>query len=255
MAINNVPNPVVINAFDGGVINADDVTNAQALNGTTGVSGVGQTVNVTFNGNIYSGTVDANGNWRVTLPADALTALTEGSTGYTVTVTDAAGNSRSVAGTVEVDLTPPGLTLDPVTGDDVVDPTESTGPIVLSGSSDAGEGQAVTITLNNQVWTTAVDAEGNWSFTLPAGALEGIPAGSYALAVTVSDLAGNSVTETREITVSTNSLPISIVTPFTDGYLNQIESTTDQTLSGTTGASGAGQTVTVTVGEMITARQ
>ncbi|WP_072193734.1 Ig-like domain-containing protein [Pantoea stewartii] len=248
VAINNVPNPVVINAFDGGVINADDVTNAQALNGTTGVSGVGQTVNVTFNGNIYSGTVDANGNWRVTLPADALTALTEGSTGYTVTVTDAAGNSRSVAGTVEVDLTPPGLTLDPVTGDDVVDPTESTGPIVLSGSSDAGEGQVVTIALNNQVWTTAVDAEGNWSFTLPAGALEGIPAGSYALAVTVSDLAGNSVTETREITVSTNSLPISIVTPFTDGYLNQIESTTDQTLSGTTGASGAGQTVTVTVG-------
>ncbi|MGP2503014.1 Ig-like domain-containing protein [Pantoea ananatis] len=248
VAINNVPNPVVITAFGDGILNATDISSVQQLSGTTGVSGVGQTVSVSLGGNVYTGTVDGNGNWRVSLPANALAALNEGSTDYTVTVTDAAGNSREVSGNVNVDLTPPTLTLDPVAGDNIVDAAESTAPIVLSGSSDAGEGQVVTITLNNQVWNTTVGADGNWSFALPAGALADVAAGSYTLTVSVSDPAGNLSTETRDITVATGTLAISIDTPFADSYLGQIEAASEQTLTGTTGLSGAGQIVTVTLG-------
>ena len=248
VAINNVPNPVVITAFGDGILNATDISSVQQLSGTTGVSGVGQTVSVSLGGNVYTGTVDGNGNWRVSLPANALAALNEGSTDYSVTVTDAAGNSREVSGNVNVDLTPPTLTLDPVAGDNIVDAAESTAPIVLSGSSDAGEGQVVTITLNNQVWNTTVDADGNWSFALPAGALADVAAGSYTLTVSVSDPAGNLSTETRDITVATGTLAISIDTPFADSYLGQIEAASEQTLTGTTGLTGAGQIVTVTLG-------
>ncbi len=239
---------MVITAFGDGILNATDISSVQQLSGTTGVSGVGQTVSVSLGGNVYTGTVDGNGNWRVSLPANALAALNEGSTDYTVTVTDAAGNSREVSGNVNVDLTPPTLTLDPVAGDNIVDAAESTAPIVLSGSSDAGEGQVVTITLNNQVWNTTVDADGNWSFALPAGALADVAAGSYTLTVSVSDPAGNLSTETRDITVATGTLAISIDTPFADSYLGQIEAASEQTLTGTTGLSGAGQIVTVTLG-------
>ena len=248
VAINNVPNPVVITAFGDGTLNAADISSVQQLSGTTGVSGVGQTVSVSLGGNVYTGTVDGSGNWRVSLPANALAALNEGSTDYTVTVTDAAGNSNEVSGNVNVDLTPPTLTLDPVAGDNIVDAAESTAPIVVSGRSDAGEGQVVTITLNNQVWNTTVDADGNWSFALPAGALADVAAGTYPLTVTVSDPAGNSFTETRDITVATGTLAISINTPFTDSYISQVEAASEQTLTGSTGLTGAGQVVTVTLG-------
>ncbi len=106
----------------------------------------------------------------------------------------------------------------------------------------------MTITLNNQVWNTTVDADGNWSFALPAGALADVAAGSYTLTVSVSDPAGNLSTETRDITVATGTLAISIDTPFADSYLGQIEAASEQTLTGTTGLSGAGQIVTVTLG-------
>ncbi|EKN5087386.1 hypothetical protein EFV65_24330, partial [Yersinia enterocolitica] len=42
-----------------------------------------------------------------------------------------------------------------------------------------------------------------------------------------------------------------LTTPFADGYLNATEVTSSQTLSGSTGVSGAGQQVVVTVGGVV----
>ncbi|KAA5949818.1 Ig-like domain-containing protein [Pantoea sp. Bo_2] len=244
-----LPAPQIVSAFGDGLLNSSDITTSQTLSGTTGVTGDGQTVSVVLNGVTYNGTVDSNGNWQISVPASALVDLPEETLNYTVNVQDAAGNSGSSQGSVTVDLTPPTLSLDPVAGDNSVNIAESTAPIVLSGSSNAEAGQQVTLTLNNQIWTTTVTQDGDWSLTLPAGALAGIPAGAYTLTVTVSDAAGNPVTETREITVATGALSVSINTPFGDGYLNQAETTVSQTLSGSTGVAGAGQTVSVTLGD------
>lgn len=244
-----LPAPQIVSAFGDGLLNSSDITTPQILSGTTGVTGDGQTVNVVLNGVTYNGTVDSNGNWQASVPATALADLPEETITYTVNVQDAAGNTGSSQGSVTVDLTPPTLSLDPVAGDNSVNITESTAPIVLSGSSNAEAGQQVTLTLNNQIWTTTVTQDGDWSLTLPAGTLAGIPAGAYTLTVTVSDAAGNPVTETREITVATGALSVSINTPFGDGYLNQAETTVSQTLSGSTGVAGEGQTVSVTLGD------
>ncbi|MDU7868295.1 MAG: Ig-like domain-containing protein, partial [Pantoea sp.] len=244
----NLPDPTITSPFGDGTLNSSDITSAQTLRGTTGASGDGQSVSVVLNGNTYTTTADDNGNWTVSVPAVALADLPEQTVGYTVTVQDAAGNTASTDGSVVVDRTPPVLTLDAVAGDDIINIAESTAPVILSGSSDAGEGQLVTLTLNNQIWTTTVNGEGNWSLTLPAGALTDIPAGLYTVTVTVRDTAGNPVTETREINLATASLSVSIDTPFGDGYLSRNEADSSQTLSGTTGLLGAGQTVSVTLG-------
>ncbi|MBZ6395095.1 MULTISPECIES: Ig-like domain-containing protein [Pantoea] len=244
----NLPDPTITSPFGDGTLNSSDITSAQTLSGTTGASGDGQSVSVVLNGNTYTTTADDNGNWTVSVPAVALADLPEQTVGYTVTVQDAAGNTASTDGSVVVDRTPPVLTLDAVAGDDIINIAESTAPVILSGSSDAGEGQLVTLTLNNQIWTTTVNGEGNWSLTLPAGALTDIPAGLYTVTVTVRDTAGNPVTETREINLATASLSVSIDTPFGDGYLSRNEADSSQTLSGTTGLLGAGQTVSVTLG-------
>ncbi|ADO10259.1 Putative AT-2 family transporter precursor [Pantoea vagans C9-1] len=244
-----LPAPQIVSAFGDGLLNSSEITTPQTLSGTTGVTGDGQTVSVVLNGVTYNGTVDSNGNWQVSVPASALADLPEETLNYTVNVQDAAGNTGSSQGSLTVDLTPPTLSLDPVAGDNSVNIAESTAPIVLSGSSNAEAGQQVTLTLNNQIWTTTVTQDGDWSLTLPAGALAGIPAGAYTLTVTVSDAAGNSLTETREITVATGALSVSINTPFGDGYLNQAETAVSQTLSGSTGVAGEGQTVSVTLGD------
>ncbi|SFN17405.1 Ig-like domain (group 3) [Candidatus Pantoea varia] len=244
----SLPEPQIVSAFGDGLLNNSEIAIAQTLSGTTGVAGDGQSVSVLLNGVTYNGTVDSNGNWQISVPATALATLPEDVLNYTVTVRDAAGNTGSIPGSVTVDLTPPTLTLNAVAGDNSVNIAESTAPIVLSGSSTAEAGQQVTITLNNQLWTTTVTQDGDWSLTLPAGSLAGIPAGAYILTVTVSDAAGNPVTETREITVSTAALAVSIDTPFGDGYLNLAEQGAGQTLTGSTGVAGDGQTVTVTLG-------
>ncbi|MER5028783.1 Ig-like domain-containing protein [Pantoea anthophila] len=243
-----LPEPLIASAFGDGALNSSDVTAAQSLSGTTGVTGDGQSVSVLLNGVTYTGTVDGNGNWLVTVPATALADLPEETLSYTVTVQDAAGNTGSTQGSVTVDLTPPTLTLAAVADDDIVNIAESTGPIVLSGTTSAEAGQTVSITLNNQLYTTTVTQDGDWSLTLPAGALAGIPAGAYTLTVTVSDAAGNPVTETRDITLATGALSVTIDTPFGNGYLNQSETGVSQTLSGSTGVTGEGQTVTVSLG-------
>ncbi|SUB15823.1 Uncharacterised protein [Pantoea agglomerans] len=243
-----LPAPQIVSAFGDGLLNSSEIATAQTLSGTTGITGDGQTVSVLLNGATYNGTVDGNGNWQISVPASALAGLPEDLLNYTVTVQDAAGNTGSSQGSVTVDLTPPTLTLNTVAGDNSINIAESTAPIVLSGNSNAEAGQQVTITLNNQTWTTTVDQNGEWNLTLPAGSLAGIPAGAYILTVTVSDAAGNPVTETREITVATASLAVSIDTPFGDGYLNLAEQGVGQTLTGSTGVAGNGQTVSVTLG-------
>ncbi len=243
--VSNLPDPAVTSAFGDGTLNASELTAAQTIAGTTGVSGDGQTVSVAFNGVDYPATVDVNGNWSLTLPTSALTGLTDGPLTYTVTATDAAGNISTADASVTVDVTPPTLTINAVAGDDIVNAVESNAVITLSGDTDAGEGQIVTITLNGQVWTTAVGADNSWSFDLPAGALAGIASGTYVLTTTVSDAAGNAFTETRDITVATGALGVLIDTPFTDSYLGSDEAAAGQTLSGSTGVTGAGQSVVV----------
>nr|WP_277619655.1 Ig-like domain-containing protein [Winslowiella iniecta] len=245
--VNQLPDATIQPPFGDGVLNAAEAGSDQPLRGSTGISGDGQTVSVTIDGNSYSGTVDGDGNWTVNLPTAVLQALAEGDSSAQVTVTDAAGNSSTIDAPFSVDREAPVLIIDTIAGDDRVNALESVAAISVSGSTSAEEGQVVTITLNGQTYNAIVDASGDWSVDLPAGALAGIANGSYTLTATVSDAAGNPVTTTSEIEVETAPLVPTLDTPFTDGYLNIDEAETVQTLTGTTGATGDGQSVVVSL--------
>ena len=247
VAINNLPDATLQPAFGDGLLNAAESAAPQVLSGSTGVAGAGQSVTVTLNGADYSGTVDASGNWSVTLPAGALQALPAGESPLLVTVSDAAGNTSTVDSSVTVDVTTPTLSIDAIAGDNRINAVESAEPVTVSGSTNAGEGQTVTVSINGQNWTTSVGADGDWTLDLPAGALAGINSGDYPLTVTVSDAAGNPATATSTLTVANAVLAPTINTPFTDGYLNINDAENAQTLSGTSGITGAGQTVTVSL--------
>jgi len=246
--VNELPAAAADAPFNDGVLNAAEAASDRTLTGSTGVAGDGQTVTVVVGDTTYTGVVDGNGNWSITLPATELQALPQGDTTLQVTVVDAAGNTSSVGVPVTVDTVAPTLTLDAIAGDGVVNASEAAADITVSGgSTGAEEGQIVTVSLNGQNYTTAIAADGSWSLALPAGLLQASPDGTYPLTVTLSDAAGNTATAATDITLSTVALQPTLDTAFGDTYVSITEAQSDQTLSGTTGATGAGQTVTVNI--------
>lgn len=249
-----LPTLEITSAFGDGILNAADMDISQFLSGTTGITGTGQTVTVQLNGNEYTGSVDLNGNWHVDIPPEALIPLSDGDYSYQVTVSDVAGNTSIVTDTVTVDKIPPILALSSIGGDDILCTDECAGPLILTGYSDAEEGQEVILSINGQVlkhdgqaWTTTVGADGSWTLELPAGTLSDMPPGLYTVTATVSDMAGNSISENHEVLVATGALQPTLNMPFADGYLSANEASVSQSLSGFTGVTGSGQTVTVSL--------
>jgi len=253
VVVNTLPAVTVDVPFNDGALNASEAALTQTLNGTTGVSGNGQTVSVTIDGTQYSGTVDGNGNWSISLPSAVLQSFEQGSNTLQVTATDAAGNASTQPVSFNVDTVAPAITLNPIAGDGIINASEAGQPLTISGSTDNGsgpalEGQTVTVNFNGQTWTTTVGADGSWTLDIPAAALTGVTDGNYTLTATVTDQAGNPGSNSADVTLATAALQPTINTPFGDGYLNQDEAGAGQTLSGTTGTVGAGQQVSVNIG-------
>lgn len=244
-----VPVPTINAPFGDGQLGTAEAAAVQTLTGTTGLTGDGQTVEVIIDGHTLTGTVASNGTWTVTVPAGTLTGVTEGPTPIQVNVTDAGGNTGTTTGSVNIDFTPPTLTLANVAGDNVINAQELAGIITLSGQADAADaGQTVTLQFGGQTYQAVVQPGGAWSFDVPAGTLTGTADGSYTLTATLKDLAGNTTTTTETYTVVAAHPPVpSLNTPFGDTFLNLNEADVAQTLTGTTGLLGAGQTVVVNI--------
>lgn len=155
VVVNNIPAITVDVPFNDGALNASEAVLTQTLNGTTGVSGNGQTVSVTIDGTRYSGTVDGNGNWSISLPAAVLQSFEQGSNILQVTATDAAGNASTQPVSFNVDTVAPAIMLNPIAGDGIINASEAGQPLTISGSTDNGsgpalEGQTVTVNFNGQ---------------------------------------------------------------------------------------------------------
>ncbi|MDU7868183.1 MAG: Ig-like domain-containing protein, partial [Pantoea sp.] len=243
---------VEIDPFTGdNVLSNAEKTADQTLSGTTTNVEAGQVVTVTLGGQNYSGSVAADGSWNITVPAEALAALASGSTTITVSVANAAGTpaTDSLAISVDAPLTQPGapvIAINPFAGDDILSNDEKNSDQTLSGStSNVEAGQVVTITLGDQTYSTAVGADGSWSISVPAQALNGLAAGSLAISVVVTNQAGVEASENRDINVETPVTPgapgVTLADFAGDNQLSNVEKTTDQTLSGSTSNIEAGQ--------------
>ncbi|EMM5418262.1 Ig-like domain-containing protein [Citrobacter amalonaticus] len=232
---------------------ADDIINraehgqTQIISGSASGAAAGDAVTVTVNGKDYTTVVDAAGNWSVGVPAADISALNDGTTTIAVTVTNAAGNSGSATHDVTVDTAAPSVTVGSVTADDVINAAEQGADLVLSGTTTNVEaGQLVTLTLNGQTYTAQVQANGEWTLTVPSADLSGLSDGSARVEVSVSNAAGNSASATHDYSVDTTAPVITISTIAADDILNASEAQADLVITGTTTAP-AGQTVTVTI--------
>ncbi|QGU86886.1 Ig-like domain-containing protein [Erwinia sorbitola] len=222
--------PEVNTLFGDEYLNAAEAGSAQTISGSSGVEGAGQTVSVLIGGIVYTGTVDSQGNWSVSVPAATLQSLPQGSNTLTVTLGDGAGNSVKVDAGFTVDTAAPAVSLDEVATDNSINLAEQNEVQTISGSG--GVGDRIFVTLNNVTYDTVVDGTGHWSIDLPVNALKALTTGSHDLQVTSIDAAQNSTTVVRTIDVDTTPPPVS-VNPVSGGYINAAESHQPLTVSGT----------------------
>ncbi|EEY7365873.1 Ig-like domain-containing protein, partial [Escherichia coli] len=233
-------------------IASDDILNAAEAGSPLTISGTstaetGQTVTVTLNGATYTGTVQADGSWSVSVPTSALGALNASNYTVSATVNDKAGNPGSASHNLAVDTTAPVLTINTVAGDDIINDAEHAQALVISGTSSGGEaGDVVSVVLNGKTYTTTVAANGSWSTTVPAADLAALRDGDASAQVRVTNVNGNSATATHEYSVDSAAPTVTINTIASDNIINASEAAAGVTVSGTSTAQ-TGQTLTVTL--------
>ncbi|HHB9369264.1 TPA: Ig-like domain-containing protein [Enterobacter roggenkampii] len=240
---------VTINTVAGdNVINAAEVAAGQTLSGTVANAEAGNTVTVTIGGNRYTATVQNDLTWSVNVPSDVLTALGNGSLSVTATVTNGHGNTGTGEREIAIDANLPGLRVDTVAGDNVVNSIEHAQNLIVTGSSDGlAPGTALTVTINGKDYAATVLADGSWSAAVPSADVSAWPEGAVKISVTGDSSAGNPITISHDVTVDLATVAISINPIATDDVINAAEKGADLVLSGATINVEAGQTVTISL--------
>jgi len=141
---------------------------------------------------VFSGTTktDTDGNWSIDVPDN----IAEGEYTVKAKTKDEAGNSATVNGDLEIDITPPDLTVDDKTTNDTT-PT-------ITGETDQLDGSQVTVTVDGKEYTTTTDENGNWSVDIPEE--NELPEGDYTVEAEITDEAGNKTTDNATLRISTS---------------------------------------------------
>ena len=193
------------------IISGSEQSGAIMVTGTTEVGST--SVVVAMAGQTANAVVDAAGNWSASFNGAAIQGGTY-TTDVNVTATDAAGNVKSVATTVDVDteVVPLTMTSNSAGADQVVNAAEAGAGIELGGAVEAGS--TVQVTFDGNTYTANVDAAGNWSLTVPAGDVRG---GAYAadISVQATDHVGNVATIEDTLSIDTEAPNGPVIASFT----------------------------------------
>ncbi|MDF7722619.1 Ig-like domain-containing protein, partial [Enterobacter hormaechei subsp. xiangfangensis] len=231
------------------VINAAEVASGQTLSGKVSGAASGDTVTIGIGGNTYTATVQDDLSWSVNVPSDVLTAIGNGDLTVTASVTNGHGNTGTGERDITIDASLPGLRVDTVAGDDVINSIEHGQNLIITGSSDGlASGSALTVTVNGKTYAATVLADGTWSAAIPAADVGALSAGTITVTVDGQSAAGNPVSISHDVKVDLATVAISIDAVATDDVINAAEKGEDLVLSGTTTNVEKNQTVTITFG-------
>ncbi|WP_424830048.1 Ig-like domain-containing protein [Ruegeria sp.] len=222
----------------GDIINSAEVGSDLIVSGTTGNVQDGQQVTVTLDGQTYTGTV-SGGGWSVTVPSADLSALADGGT-FTVTadVSDTDGLNAPQANVgVSKDVTAPSLSIDSFSDGAVMNAAEQGTDLTIIGSTDAEDGQTVSVSLNGQSYTGTV-AGGGWSVTVPASDLGALSDGTTInVTADVTDAAGNPAIQASDSFATDFTAPSLAISSLSDGaVMNSAEQGTNLVVTGTSDA-------------------
>ncbi|MVW45938.1 Ig-like domain-containing protein, partial [Enterobacteriaceae bacterium TzEc013] len=231
------------------VINAAEVASGQTLSGKVSGAASGDTVTIGIGGNTYTATVQDDLSWSVNVASDVLTAIGNGDLTVTASVTNGHGNTGTGERDITIDASLPGLRVDTVAGDDVINSIEHGQNLIITGSSDGlASGSALTVTVNGKIYAATVLADGTWTAAIPAADVGALSAGTITVTVDGQSAAGNPVSISHDVKVDLAAVAISINPIASDDVINAAEKGADLVLSGSTTNVEENQTVTITFG-------
>ena len=249
------------------IINASEANQDITITGTVGDDvQVGDTVTLTVNGQTSTGLVQEDNTFSIAVSGSDLAADT--SISASVTITDKAGNITTATddNSYSVDITPPSasITLDTIATDNIINASESTQNITITGTvgNDIQAGDTVTLTINGQSTEGQVNENGTFSIALAGSDLASDT--SISASVTTTDTAGNSTTATVDKSYSVDTTPpsasITLDDVTDDNTINASEADQEQeiAITGAVTVDGdvqAGDTVTLTVNDQSTEGQ
>ncbi len=194
-------------------------------------------------------TTVTGGSGAFTASAADLGALQDAET-YQVhaTVTDIAGNSAAATSSFTTDFDAPTITMNALPTGSVLDVVERDMDLVVSGSTNAEDGQSVTVTLDGQNYF-GVASGGSWSVTVPAADLGALPDGnSFTVAAAISDAAGNpSTAATTSVTTDFRPLLGMYAVGSNNAFSLADAQASGLTITGTSAGLGTGQALDVTL--------
>lgn len=106
------------------VINAAEIASGQNISGRVINAEAGNTVTVTIAGKAYTATVQSDLSWTVNVSAEDLQALGNGPMKVTASVTNNNNNTGGGERDFTIDANLPGIRIDTVAGDDVINGIE-----------------------------------------------------------------------------------------------------------------------------------
>ncbi|SFJ86652.1 Ig-like domain-containing protein [Celeribacter neptunius] len=228
-------------------IEGDNVINAAEASDGVWISGTataGETVTVTLAGVSHTVSASSGGTYAAFFAASEITPGEYDGTA-TATLTDAAGNSKTVQAAVEIDTFVSNFAETGVQGgaDGVVNAVEAHSGVTLSGTVEPGS--SVVLSYNGLGYSAVVATDGTWTATIPASALPS-GEGTANVVITATDPAGNTASLSESFAYDTyvNALDLT-GDAGGDMYLNLSEVTSGATL---TGVVEPGSTVFVTLG-------
>ncbi|MEO5840343.1 MAG: ice-binding family protein [Acidimicrobiales bacterium] len=166
---------------------ANALTNdpSPTISGSSSDSGASLTLSVS--GVVTSSSVHGDGTW-----SENAAALSDGVHPIVVSVTDAAGNTRSATQSLTIDTVAPGIS---IAGGGSVSTDDQTPTI--AGATPAAVASVVTVTVAGQTRTALVQPDGTWNVTPTT-----LSYGTHVAVASVADPAGNISTATQTIAVT-----------------------------------------------------
>ena len=232
------------------LVSGDDRVSAQEAASPITVSGSvadiesGAEVSLDVGGVSATASVDDQGDFTVDVALSSLT--TDDSYSVSAAVSDAVGNAApDFTSSFVLDTTAPTITSVLVAGDNLVNSSEQTSSVAVSGrTSDVEDGQIITLTINGADITATVT--GN-AFTATTD-LSALSEGTYSVIANVADAAGNPANQASfsfeiDTTAPTQSVDRASIklstdsgTDSTDFITNEAEQDISATLSDSLGA-------------------
>lgn len=232
-------------SIDDGTVGSGDLFNAVShANGVT-VSGTAEpesSVTIDLGTSSRTFVVGADGRWSFTFDATILPAG-EYTRNISISATDSFGNQTTVSDAIEIDTVGNPLTIDPVTGDDILFGLDRAEGFVITGTSTPGA--LVSVSFAGIEQDVLTDAAGIWSLQAVPDAL---PEGKYdeTVVATTLDTVGNGTTTSAVVHVDTSTFVSITDTPFTeDNILNAFDLAAGRSIIG---RGEAGSTIMVTIG-------